>query len=370
MTVERVPLFKPLISEEAIEAVGEVLRSGWIGLGPRTAEFESAFARYVGAQQSVAVNSCTAALHLALVLADVSPGDEVITTALTFVASNHVILYEGATPVFADVQRDTGNLDIASVEERITDKTKAIVAVHFGGYPCDLDELYAIERSTGIRVIEDCAHACGSAYKGARIGSHGSLHAFSFHAVKNLPCGDGGALTLSSEEDGARARRLRWFGIDRSTFERARGDTYSWDYDVNEVGFKYHMNDIAAAIALAQLKLVDEQNERRREIATKYRRRLANVPGIQLLRADNDRVNSYHLFCLLADRRDSLMKKLQDHGIDSGMHYKRNDLYPMYDKQELAETERFWTRAVSLPMHMHLTDSDIERVCDVIENGW
>ena len=366
----RISLFKAVLSEEAIRGVEQVLRSGWLGLGPRTAEFETAFASYVGSPHCVGMNSATSALHIALRLLDLESDDEVITTALTFVSTNHAILYEGAKPVFADVQADTGNLDPASIEEAITDRTRAVIIVHYGGQPCDLDEIYDIASRHGIAVIEDCAHACGASYRGEPIGSHGSTHAFSFHAVKNLPMGDGGALTLTSEEQERRARRLRWLGIDRSTYDRAAPGSYAWDYDVPEVGFKYHMNDIAAAIGIAQLPLVDAENARRNEIASIYRGRLADVPGVTMLRQYDDRTNSHHFFSILVESRDTLVDRLKEAGIDTGVHYRRNDIYPMYEKADLPNTESFWSRELSLPMHLGLMDDDVHYVCDRIETGW
>jgi perosamine synthetase len=366
-----VPLLRPVISEEAIQAVGEVLRSGWLGLGPRTHEFESAFAAYVGSRYFVGLNSCSAALHLALHVLDLPEGSEVITTPLTFISTNHAILYERCTPVFADVQANTGNLDVASVSSKITERTKAIMAVHLAGYPCDLDELYALARSRGLPVIEDCAHACGAAYKGKRIGSHGELHAFSFQAVKNLPTGDGGGLVVQNERLDARLRRLRWLGIDKDTFGRAQGASYSWNYNVTELGFKYHMNDIQAAIGLVQLQRLDKENARRAEIAERYRRGLAAVPGVRLLQQSNDRKGSNHLFCILVENRDDLALKLKTAGIETGVHFRRNDLYPMYRYDgSLVNAEQFWQSCLSLPMHLMLTDDQVEYVIEHIRGGW
>jgi perosamine synthetase len=359
-----------VIREQAIEAVAEVLRSGWIGLGPRTAAFERAFAEYVGTAYCVGLNSCTAALHLALLLLDLPPGTEIVTTPLTFVSTNHAILYAGCRAVFADVQPTTGNLDPQSVAERLTERTGALMLVHFGGYPCDLDELYQLARSHNIPVVEDCAHACGATYRGRRIGSHGELHAFSFHAVKNLPMGDGGALTVRSPAHDARLRRLRWLGIDRDTFLRTGEAGYEWDYTVAELGYKYHMNDIEAAIGLVQLQYLDEDNARRADIARRYRDRLVGIPGLQLLEQAQDRASSCHLFCVLAEERDALVRKLRGCGVDVSVHYRRNDDYPMYQRHDLPHAERFWRRVVSLPMHLHLTDEQVDRVADVIRSGW
>jgi perosamine synthetase len=365
-----IPLFRPSISNEAIEAVTDVLRSGWLGLGPRTREFEEQFAAYIGAPHCVGLNSCTSAIHLALKILDLPKGSEVITTALTFVSTNHAILYEDLKPVFADIDPATGNLSVASVAEKITDRTRALLVVHYGGYPADIDELYELARSRGIAVIEDCAHACGSTYKGGRVGSHGDLHAFSFHAVKNLPMGDGGALTVRKTDDDARLRRLRWLGIDKDTFRRTTNTTYDWEYDVPEIGYKYHMNDIGAAIGLAQLRLLDEQNARRTAIAKAYRAQLAAVPGVTLPSESEDRTSSYHLFPILVDNRDALIHKLKEAGVGTGVHYRRNDDYSMYERADLPATEWFSSHVLSLPMHMCLSDEDVGFVTRTIASGW
>ena len=366
----RIPLFRPTIHPEAIEAVTEVLRSGWLGLGPKTKAFEKAFAGYVGVPYCVGLNSCSSALHLGLRLLDLPPGSEVITTPLTFVSTNHAILYEKCKPVFADIQPDTGNLEIESVSRRITGRTRAIMLVHYGGYPCNLSEFYALSKNSGIPIIEDCAHACGAVYQGKRIGSHGRIHAFSFHAVKNLTTGDGGALTVLSEEHDSRLRKLRWLGIDSDTYQRSGEQRYNWEYFVSEVGFNYYMNDIKAAIGLAQLSFLDEDNTRRAAIADQYRQRLSNVPGVRLLQYKDDRKSSYHLFCILAEKRNMLVDKLRAHEVDVGVHYRRNDQYPMYQEQDLPNTEYFWRRAISLPMHLQLTDEQVDYITDVIRKGW
>jgi perosamine synthetase len=366
----QIPLFRPVVSEEAIKSVAEVLRSGWLGLGPKTEAFERKFADYIGVPYCAGLNSCTAALHLGLSLLDLKPGSEVITTALTFISTNHAILYNSLKPVFADVQPETGNLDVKSVSRMISEKTGAIMLMHYGGYPCDLDEFYDLSRKHNIPIIEDCAHACGATYKDKRIGSHGDIHAFSFHAVKNLTAGDGGALTVKSEKHYLRLKKLRWLGIDRDTFQRNRPQAYDWEYDVNELGFKYQMNDIHAAIALSQLPLLEIQNARRAEIASLYAGRLANVPGVSLLKYKNDRKSSFHLFCVLAEKRDDLVNKLRENGVAVSVHYRRNDLYPMYEKQELPNAEHFWRSVISLPMHLALTDEHIGYITDIIGKGW
>lgn len=369
----QIGLFKPQIREEAIAAVGEVLRSGWIGLGPKTSEFETKFAGYVGAPYCIGLNSCTSALHLALKILNLPPGKEVITTPVTFVSTNHTILYENLQPVFADIEPLTGNLDADSVEERITPDTGAIIAMHYGGYPCDLDAYYALSKKYGIPVIEDCAHACGAEYKGKKIGGIGDIHAFSFHAVKNLPMGDGGALTVSSEEHDQRLRRLRWMGIDKDTFVRSEAvnkKAYHWDYNVCEVGYKYHMTDIEAAIGLVQLDYLEQDNARRREIAETYTSELSGVAGVRLFEYEPDRKSSRHLCCVLVDNRDDLVDKLRENGVGVGVHYRRNDIYPMYEKQELPNAEQFTSQVMSLPLHLGLTDEEVGYVCGLIREGW
>ncbi len=355
-----------MISEEAIAAVAEVLRSGWLGTGPKTAEFEAELAAYLDAPFCVAVDSGTAALQLSLTLLDLPPGAEVITTPITFVSTNHVILHAGLRPVFADVERETGNLDIASVRDRVTERTGAIMLVHYGGYPCDLDAFHGL----GVPVIQDCAHACGARYKGRPIGSMGDYHAFSFHAVKNLTTGDGGAVAVRNPEHDRRLRRLRWLGIDADTHNRISGGDYEWRYTVAETGFKCAMNDIQAAIGLAQLKRLHQENCRRRAIAARYREQLAGVPGVQLLQYSTERDSSYHLFCIRAERRDDLIRRLKENGISTGVHYERNDAFPMYQRQHLPAAELFWRSAVSLPMHMFLSDEDVDRICACINEGW
>jgi perosamine synthetase len=256
------------------------------------------------------------------------------------------------------------------VRERITDRTGALLVMHYGGYPCNLDELYALAREAGLPVIEDCAHACGASYRGRRIGSHGDVHAFSFHAVKNLPMGEGGALTVRSEEHDARLRRLRWFGITADTHARAAGGGYKWDYGVSELGFKHHLNDVHAAIGIAQLRYLDADNRRRAEIAALYRAGLSGVAGVELLRSDDDRESSHHLFCILAEERDALVSKLGERGIDVSVHYRPSYDYPLFGGEKLPGVESFWRRVISLPMHLALSDEDVGRVVATIAEGW
>ena len=364
-----IQLFKPYVSEEAIAAVNEVLRSGWIGLGPKTAEFEARFSEYIGTEYAVCVNSATSALHLAMVVSGVGPGDEVITTPLTFVSTNHAILYQKATPVFADVDPTTLNIDLNKAEALLTSQTKAIVAVHYAGNPLDIDKLYDFAGRHRLAVIEDAAHACGASFNGRKIGSFG-LTCFSFHAVKNLPMGDGGMLTTSDKDIYQQLQRLRWVGIDRTTYERSSGK-YQWEYDVRELGYKYHGNDILSAIGLEHLKRLDEWNARRREIVDIYRSRLSSsMPSrLRFVEHTPGAVSANHLCVIRVQDRDRLVDALKLMDISVGVHYKPNHLYEPYRmarKGDLSVAETAYREILSLPLHILLTDDDVHRVCDAV----
>ena len=369
-----IQVFKPLIVEEAIKSVGDVLASGWIGLGPKTEQFESDFGDYIGVKNVVAVNSATSALHLAVVLSGIKDSDEVITTANTFVSTNHVILYERAKPVFCDIEKDTGNIDVSKIEGLITDKTKAIICVHFGGYPCDMDKLVDISKKHNLVLIEDCAHACGAEYKDRKVGSFGDYACFSFQAVKNLPVGDGGMLVCKEREMYEKAKKLRWLGINKDTYNRSNvgGEPvkYLWKYDVPYVGYKYHINDISSAIGIEQLKYLDRHNERRKLIADYYRNNLKDVDRVVLPVYKKDRKSSCHFYPILVENRDCLIDVLKKHDIHPGVHYFRNDLYGIYEKSNLPNTEWFTNRELTLPMHLHLSDGDVEYIVDVVKKGW
>lgn len=362
----RIALFRPVVPEEAIAAVGEVLRSGWPGPGPLVERFEADFADFVGAPHAVAVSSGTAALHLALRLLDLGPGDEVIASPITFVGANQMILHAGATPVFADVDPDDGNLDMAAVEAAITHRTRAVIATHLGGRPVDLDRLHTIAARHGLAVLEDAAHACGSTYRGTRVGGHPGTQAFSFQATKNLTTVDGGMLCLRDPAEAARARRLRWMGIDQDTWSRNVEAAYRWPYEVAEVGHKYAMNDLNAAIGIAQLPVLEAGNERRRAIADRYRAGFAEVEGITVVPVPDDRRSATYLATVLVDRRDDVVAALGRAGVATGVHYRRNDDHPIFGaRRELPGAEAFWTRTLSLPVHLDLTDDHVDQVVEL-----
>ncbi|MCL4488741.1 MAG: DegT/DnrJ/EryC1/StrS family aminotransferase [Chloroflexi bacterium] len=365
-----IPIFRPFYDDSEARAVADVFKSGWIGLGPQTAEFEQRFARYVGAPYVVALNSATAALHLALNLLDVT-GGEVITTSMTFVSTNHAILYNGAVPVFADIEPDTLNIDVRSIARNLTDRTRAIVVVHYGGHACDMDPILALAGERDIPVVEDAAHACGGTYKGRKLGSIGTVGCFSFHAVKNLATGDGGAVAVKDAESDKRLRRLRWCGIDKDTWNRSEVDQkYSWYYTVQELGFKCHMNDISAAIGLVQLEKLDRSNARRREIVNLYNTRFADLAWLELPVEKSYTCSAHHAYVVKLDRRDDLIAHLREQRISAGVHYMPNHLYGMYRnyRADVPVTERVWRRLVTLPLYPSMTDCDVERVVAAVRS--
>jgi perosamine synthetase len=378
-----IPLFRPSLGEEEIEALRPVFSSGWIGLGPKTQQFEEEIAQYLGVRYAVGLNSATAALHLAVATLGIGPGDEVLLPPLTFVSTAHAVRYTGANPVFVDIEERTLNLDPADLERKITPRSKAVIAVHYGGDACDMEAIAGIARRRGLAVIEDAAHAMGSELgpNGRKAGSAGDAGCFSFHAVKNLATGDGGMLVTDREEIFRHARKLRWMGIDKDTWERTadaeagartsirRYAGYHWYYEVSELGFKCHMNDIAAAIGLVQLKKLDSANERRREIRARYDRELSGLPGLETPPAPRGRSAS-HNYVVRLEARDELNVHLRDRGISSGVHYLPVHLQPYYRDRYPADVpvvDRVWKRLLTLPMYPDLAEEDLSRIIGAVK---
>lgn len=378
-----IQVFKPWYGQEEIVAVTEVLESGWLGLGPKTTEFESAFSDYVGAKYAVGLNSATAALHLACLALDLGPGDEVLVPTITFVSTAHAVAYCGATPVFVDVDAQTLNVDIEDLRARVTPKTRAIIVVHYGGHACPMEEVWTLAEELGVPVIEDAAHACGSTYEGRRIGglSRTALTCFSFQAVKNLAVGDGGMVTTDRVDLWRTLRRLRWVGIDKSTWDRTeeaamelesgirRYASYGWYYEVHDLGFKYHMNDIAAALGLAQLAKLDRGNERRRELAQRYNRAFASADWLTTPVELPYTRSSTHNYVIQTALRDEINVRLKEREIATGVHYMPIHLQPYYRRRartSLPVAEAVWTRLLTLPLYPGLTDAEADRVIEAV----
>jgi len=366
-----IPVFRPWFGEEEVAAVREVLLSGWVGPGPKVEAFEAQFSDYVGAQFAVSVNSCSGALFLALKVLDVAER-EVITTPMTFVATNHAILQNGGTPVFCDIEPDTLNIDARSVADLVSDRTAAIVVMHHSGHPCDMDAILDIARPRGIPVVEDAAHACGARYKGRMAGNLGTIGCFSFHALKNLCTCDGGMLTTNDAGLAERLQRLRWMGITKGTWERFRknGMPRRWDYDVTEVGYKLHMNDLNAAIGLVQLGKLESANAQRREVVSQYNRAFSDVPWLQRPVEKPCVRSSHHAYVVRAPDRDRLISYLGAHEIDAGVHYKPNHLHSIYApyRRDLPVTNSVWPQLVTLPLYPSMSEAEIGMVIERVKS--
>jgi perosamine synthetase len=366
----KVVMFYPYVSPRAAQAVVEILNSRWIGQGTVVAEFEKSFCERLGLRHVVAVNSVAAAIRLALVLAGVGPGDEVITSAQTCSATNFPILEQFAAPVFADIQFVTGNIDAGDIPKRITEKTKAIICSHWGGYPCDMDEIQALAKKHDLAVIEDASDAIGASYKGRPLGDLSPFTCFSFRAVQQITAAEGGMLCLLSEKDFESARRRRWFGIDK--VHRKPNQVGYFDFDIHETGFGYHMTNVHAAIGLANLEELPALLQRRGQIADNYTQALEKMPGISLLDRKADRVNAHALFTIHVEQREEFCRALRCRGVETSIVHDRNDRYTVFGglRKDLANLDRFSRSHISLPLHNQLVDEDVDHVIRSIQEGW
>ena len=360
------PFTRPSIDEATIAAVGEVLRSGWITSGPKVKAFEAALSEYCGGRPVRAFNSGTATLQVALTLAGVQPGDEVITTPLTWVASANVILAAQAKPVLVDVDPTTRNIDLDKMEQAITAKTRALLPVDLAGLPVDRHRLYAIADRHGLRVIEDAAQSFGASWQGQRIGGGGDFVSFSFHANKNLTTAEGGALVLPADVDPALCERLRLQGVARSA---------DGEMDVDVLGGKYNLTDLAAAIGLGQLPRLEEFTRRRRELAAGYFARFEQlaIAGLELPPRDFVQSN-WHMFQPLlppGTDRSRFIAAMAERQIGVGVHYPALHLFTLYRRLgfqpgDFPQAERIGARTVTLPLFPAMTDADLDRVCDAM----
>jgi len=372
-----IPFSAPSIADGEVAAVTAVLESGWLTTGPRVREFEAAMTAYTGARFAIAVNSCTAALHLSLLAAGVGPGDEVITTPLTFCATANAIIHTGATPVLADIARDTMNLDPSAVEAAITDRTAAIVPVHFAGRPADMPALRRLATRHGLALIDDAAHALGTAIDGRRVGSIADLTCFSFHATKNVTTGEGGMVTTDSAEQADRIRVLALHGMSRDAWARYTREGTP-HYDVVAAGFKYNMMDIQAALGLQQLARFDALQQRRARIWQRYDEALAGLPVHCPLPSAPGTVHARHLYTILVDRdecgltRDELFAALRARGIGTSVHFRALHLHPYYAQTQghargaFPHAEYISDRTLSLPLWADLADEDVTRVVEAL----
>lgn len=366
--MRQIPVFLPSVCESALSDVENLLRSGDLNRGHRVSDLETEMRKAIGAPGVIAVNSCTSALHLSLLCCDVA-GRDVITTPQTFVATGHSILMAGGRPVFADVERETGLLDPGDVESRITENTAAIVVVHLSGCPARMCRFREIEHKYGIPIVEDAAQALGACYKERQIGTTSTFACFSFQATKHVTGGDGGLITSRKKDCFDRLRRLRWFGIDKAS-QIARQDGVV--ADIPEVGFKYAMNDLAAAIALANARDLVSRVTRRRKIAATIDSCLSVAGGAEPVMGDKHASSSYLYYPLLVERRVDFLTAVRSRGVEAGVWFDRIDRHSVFGGKQLdlPGADFFNARQVALPCRENLSDEEVGHIIRAIEMGW
>lgn len=375
----KIPFHKPYITEDEISEVLDSLKSGWLTMGPKTVAFEEKFNEYIGSKNAVSMNSCTACLHIALKTIGINTGDEVIIPAITFTATAEVITYFNAKPVFVDVDPQTINIDINKIEEKITKRTKAIIPVHYAGYPCDMDAIMRLAKSCDLRVIEDAAHAVPAWYKNKKIGTIGDITCFSFYATKTLTTGEGGMATTENDEWADKMKVLRLHGISKDAWKRYTNEG-AWYYEVVDAGYKYNMTDIQAALGLAQLRKIDWMHERRREIAQRYTSAFNSFSEITTPYVEDGFESAWHLYVIklnlekLKIRREQFIEELKNRGIISSVHFiplYRHPYYKAafdYNLNEFNASEWIYERIISLPIYPGMTDEDIDKVIEAVKD--
>ncbi|MBL8210047.1 MAG: DegT/DnrJ/EryC1/StrS aminotransferase family protein [Bryobacterales bacterium] len=376
MRSQFLPYCLPTIGEEEIAEVVDSLRSGWVTTGPKTKRFEQQFAAYVGCRHAIAVNSCTAALHLSLAALGVGPGDEVIVPTMTFCATANVVRHLGANPVLIDVDED-GLLDIQQAERNISPQTKAIIPVHFAGQACPMDEVYRLTAGNGVTLVQDAAHAVGASYRGAMVGALGQAIAFSFYATKNMTTGEGGMIATDDDGFAETCRRLSLHGMSRDAWKRY-SETGSWYYEVTEPGYKDNMTDIQASLGIHQLQRLPGFIERRRHIAAIYNDAFGELPGVRLPRELEGRRHVYHLYPIRVNAkkagiaRGAFIEELRRRNIGSSVHFIPLHRHPAYrDARQHCRggfrvADELYDEIVSLPLYPGMTDGDVQDVIEAV----
>ena len=377
MRGEFLPFAAPLLGNEEIDEVVHCLRSGWLTTGLKVKQFEREFAEFIGAKHALAVNSCTAALHLALEAVGVGPGDEVITTPMTFTATAAVIEHLGARPVFADCVAETMNIDPAQIERRLSPRTKAILPVHFAGQACDMDAINDIARRHGVPVIEDAAHAIPTRYRGRVVGTLSDVTCFSFYATKNVTTGEGGMVVTDRDDIAERMRLMHLHGMSKDAWKRYTQNG-SWSYEILAPGFKYNLTDIAAAIGIHQLRKCHAFHRRRLTIADQYDAAFAGLPGISIPRVEDREAHGWHLYVIqvdpekLAIGRDAFIERLIARNIGVSVHFIPLHVHPYYRERYALRPDDFpnaWSayeRIISLPIYAKMSDDDVRHVIDAV----
>jgi len=362
-----IPIARPSIGKEELMEVEKVFSSGWLGMGSTVFEFENKIRDYIGVKHVVAVNSGTSAIHIALDALGAQEGDEVIVPSLTFAGSVQPIIACRATPVFCEVNKNTLNIDINDVKKKITNRTRIIIPVHYGGEPCDMDELLDIARNKNIHVVEDAAHAFGSFYKGKRIGSFGDAACFSFDPIKNITCGEGGAVVTNNETLAQEIIKKRILGIDKDTWHRYKNER-SWFYEVVTSGFRYHMSNINAAIGLVQLGKAEGFAEKKRKICRTYDNAFKNVKEIELLDRNYESIAPFNYVIKVKKERNALLEYLNKNGVGAGIQYIPNHLQPRFKMfyAQLSVTEDVYKKILALPLYFDMQDQDISNVIEAV----
>jgi len=367
----------PLIEGSEIDEVVDSLKSGWIGTGPKVKRFEELFSSYKGTKNAVALNSCTAALHLAMRALDIKPGDEVIVPTMTFAATANAVIHAGGVPVFVDCEKGTMNLDPIDVRKKITNKTKAIIPVHFAGRPCNMDAIMAMAKENNLKVIEDCAHAIESEYHGQKTGTLGDIGCFSFYVTKNIITGEGGMAITDNDDYAGKIKTLALHGMSKDAWKRFSDEGYK-HYQVVDSGYKYNMMDIQAALGIHQLGRIDRYWKRREEIWNRYNEAFKNLPVFLPAPIEPNTRHAYHLYTLLIDTerakvaRDQFLDEMTKKNIGVGVHYIALHLHPFYQKAfgykpgDFPNAEWVSERTVSVPLSPKLTDKDVQDVIDAV----
>ncbi len=373
------PIATAVFGKEEEKEIIAAMRSGWITLGPRTKQFEEDLAKYIGCKYVVAVNSCSAALHLAVVAAGIGPGDEVITTTFTFAATLNAIIHTGAKPVLVDIDPKTYNIDYTQIEAAITKKTKAILPVHYGGQPVNLTKIRQIAKAHNLIVIEDAAHAIGTEYKGKKIGTISEMACFSFHPVKNMTTGDGGAVATNDPKLAEKLMMLRVNGMDKESWKR-NTTSGSWDYAITVLGFKYHLNDLGAALGIHQLKKLDKFISIRSKVAATYDKAFSKISELTVPFSDPAHRHAHNLYPLLIDTtnlsltRNQIMEELKKYNVGSIVYYRPMHMQPYYQQSLKLKVgmfpvaEKVFEQLVCLPIYAGMTVEDAKYVTEVLKN--
>ena len=365
----KIPFHKPHITKKEVDSVIETMQSGWLTMGPKTIQFENNFKKNIGSQYAISVNSATSALHLALNAVGVGIGDEVIIPTNTFIATAEAVVYSGAKPILCDVEENYHNLDINLIEQLITPRTKAIIPVHFGGNPCDMDEIKKIADHFNLKIIEDAAHALPSFYRNNKIGSFSDVVCFSFYATKTLSTGEGGMVTTNNKKIAEKVKLQRLHGINGDAWKRYERDN-DWYYEVIDLGYKYNTTDIQSAMGIVQLEKLEWMRDERKKIADKYIDAFAGK--LNFIFENNKNESSWHLFVIKIGNRDELHQKLKEKGINTSVHFIPIHKHPYYKNRFSFNNEKYpvanlvFEQSLSLPIYPGLGESEVEYIIEYV----